>query len=395
MKLIIFNVKYSPNLGDGLLSECLEKELLRQPGGVSVVSLDLAGRQAYGEGGGRSRKISLQVLHSLPIFLRLFLAGSVLRRKVARLRPGWRRRLGVAEAVVLGGGNLLADADLNFPVKIGGALAEAAGKPLAVFGIGVTDNWSTPGERLFRRAFVNARICHVAVRDDRSKEIWDRKVARGTTELARVCRDPGLLASMHFSRAKAERFTVGFCLTSPVALRYHASPGQQFDDIDDWISDVLRKLTSLGWPVTLFTNGSPEDIDYLYAIGSRLRSVSPLISIEEPFGEPSHLTSLVSSLGLLFAHRMHACIAAYSYGVPHIGLTWDKKVDSFFKSVDRQDYMVDPARTSPSEAVALAERAVAVGIAEGARQRVLREASQDIALMCRALQDAVKGAGSL
>ena len=44
MKIALLNVKFSPNLGDGLLSECLERELAHALPGVEVVAIDLAGR---------------------------------------------------------------------------------------------------------------------------------------------------------------------------------------------------------------------------------------------------------------------------------------------------------------------------------------------------------------
>jgi hypothetical protein len=50
-RIALLNVKYSPNLGDGLLSECLEAELAHTfqaiAPGTQVFSIDLAGRRAY------------------------------------------------------------------------------------------------------------------------------------------------------------------------------------------------------------------------------------------------------------------------------------------------------------------------------------------------------------
>lgn len=54
-RIVLFNVKYSPDLGDGLLSECLERELGRSLPGCEVVSIDLAGRTAYPRVHGRAR----------------------------------------------------------------------------------------------------------------------------------------------------------------------------------------------------------------------------------------------------------------------------------------------------------------------------------------------------
>ncbi|RYD26520.1 MAG: polysaccharide pyruvyl transferase family protein, partial [Lysobacteraceae bacterium] len=64
MRIVVFNVKYSPNLGDGLLSECLEEELRSCGDDVSVVTVDIAGRTDYGTS-GRNRRALLRILEAL------------------------------------------------------------------------------------------------------------------------------------------------------------------------------------------------------------------------------------------------------------------------------------------------------------------------------------------
>src|ERR1700744_2459725 len=67
--LRLFNVKYSPNLGDGLIAECLERGLAAMGGGDDVLSIDLAGRVRYGQRfAGRAQIIS--ILDRMPKALR-------------------------------------------------------------------------------------------------------------------------------------------------------------------------------------------------------------------------------------------------------------------------------------------------------------------------------------
>lgn len=65
-RIVLLNVKYSPNLGDGLLSECLERELARALPDCEVTSIDLAGRTGYPSGYGRTRGTALALLERLP-----------------------------------------------------------------------------------------------------------------------------------------------------------------------------------------------------------------------------------------------------------------------------------------------------------------------------------------
>ncbi len=384
MQVVVFNVKYSPNLGDGLLSECLEKEFRSCGEDVSVVTVDIAGRTDYGSG-NPNRAAMLRVLQALPTTLRQAIARVMLNRIVERrVLPVARRELASADAVVLGGGNLIADADLNFPIKVAAVMKAAAEAdvPAAVFGVGVSDHWSAAGTRMFVDAFTCRPLVHAAVRDRRSKDIWDRNLAARGVQSASLCRDPGLLSVRHFpidGIRDATGTDVALCLTEPLLLRYHGAQGVGAS-LDDWLVALAADLAVRGRRITLFTNGSPEDRAYLDTLAPRFRrACGDAVTVASWFETPGDLARFVGSAALVIAHRMHACIAAYSYGVPSIGLAWDVKLDSFFASVDRSNFMVDPASVATADAAALAIRALTEGIAPDKLATVIAEARADVA----------------
>lgn len=382
MRILLFNVKYSANLGDGLLTECLERELESHEGVTSVKSVDLAARTRYGLVNLHRRRI-LALLEILPTPLRRAAAEFTLRR-LARGKLGQLCREGLRESdvAVVGGGNLLADADLNFPIKVHCALQESAAqaKPVAIFGVGVSANWSETGRKLFTEGIAGSRLVHVAVRDTRSKTIWDDYLTPVGLAPAELCRDPGLLSAIHFPAAP-RRQRIGLCLTDPLALRYHGGTSEDAA-LSAWLVEISSTLTKAGHRLTLFTNGSPEDRDYLEQLAPEIRSAcGGEVDIEPPFEKPVDLARLISSCTAIVAHRMHACIAAYAYGIPHIGLSWDPKLDSFFASVRRSEYLLDPATVDPGSVAQLVEHAIAVGIDPGFRDQVVWEARADVRLL--------------
>lgn len=383
MIVAVANVKFSPNLGDGLLAECLEAEL--RAGGAETLAIDLAGRQAYGEG-LRHRQAIMTLLEAAPGPLRRAGVGAALGMVVRRrLRPRWRDVLAEADALVLGGGNLLADADLNFPTKIECALAEAAAAliPIGVYGVGVSDNWSRPGQRLFERAMTAGRLTHVAVRDPKSKEIWDRRLAPAGVRPAQVAPDPAVLAARHFPKvAKLPGPPkVGLGVTNPLALRYHAADFSVRDEaFAAWMTKLAQAMAAQGWKVVLFTNGSPEDRQYLDELAPRISAAAPdAITVQPAFATPSELAAFVSSCDLVMAHRMHACIAAYAYEVPHIGFAWDAKLKSFFKSVGREAYVLEAGKAAIADTLAAAEAALAGGVDERVHAAQVEAAQAGIA----------------
>lgn len=386
MRVGLLNVKFSPNLGDGLLAECMEKELAARGGVSKVVSIDLVGRLAYGQGGVRNRETAIRVLGAMPRPVRRLAASSVLKMLVARkLRPHWREAMKDLDVVVLGGGNLIADHDLNFPIKIAGALelAAAARLPVAVFGVGVSHDWSRAAQAYLDRAFGKVRLVHAAVRDEMSVELWRDRFTYPVT----ICRDPGLLASRHFAprgrSGGAPR--VGLGLTDPVALSYHGGAVIDEPQFTDWYAQLAHGLVQRGCEVVLFNNGSPEDRAYLRRASQVIRAQAPAVRVEPDFRDPAELSGFISSLDLLLAHRLHACIAAYSFGVPHLGFDWDAKMRGFFTAVGRGQFLVEAVRTPADGVLALADEALRAGVDAAVREAVLADASQDIVRLHEAL----------
>lgn len=398
MKLALINVKYSPNLGDGLLSECLELELERVVPGLSIRSIDLAGRVAYAEGSG-TRTLALGLLSRIPKPLRHAVSGAVLGRALRRSVPLWRSELAGVDAAILGGGNLFSDVDLNFPLKVHAALGEVARAkvPLAVYGVGVSDNWSARGEALFREALSTQRLAYVSVRDARSAAIWSRRLSAGGVMPARLAQDPGLLVAQHVPKVRAGdpgRPTLGLGLTHPISLRYHADePCPSRQAFASWYAAVVRGLLKHGWAVDVFTNGSPEDQAYVGEIRPLLSGLgaSDRLRFMPRFPHPSALASFISGVDVVMAHRLHANIAAYSYAVPTVGLSWDKKLPEFLARIGRADFLCTAGVDDADAAVALTLRAHREGVDAARHAAVMAEARGDIAELAESLARAAGG----
>lgn len=386
-----FNVKYSPNLGDGLLSECLEMALVDLGADPSTSSIDLAARRGYGDA-MPGRNTIMKVLDSMPPALRKVAVRAPLALSAARKwRPHYAARLDGADGVVLGGGNLLADLDLNFPTKLSLAVAEAdrRGLPAAIYGCGMSDGWSATGLEWCRTAFARPALRAVFLRDTASKALWDDLMAPRTGHVARVVRDPGLLVSDLYPaapKAADRRPVAGLGLMSHIAIRYHSAAPPALARLNDWYVAVARGLIAEGFQVRVFTNGSPEDLAYAAMLHDRLRALGPeqditFLSQRDPEGLCAH----VSGCDVLIAYRMHAIIAAYSYGIPPIALAWDRKLASFMASVGLDDWLVDVNTAAAADCVALALSAWRTGLAPGRHAAVLAEAREGVAQMAAAL----------
>ena len=378
----IFNVKFSPNLGDGLIAECLESALHAARPELAPKSIDLAGRTRYDPATGRNRRRLLRGLGHLPTPVRAALMPPLLTVYARTLlRPKWRRQLAASDVAVIGGGALLADADQNFPVKLSQVLKLCAEmeRPVAIAHVGVTPGWSAGGRARFLDALRRVRLLKVTVRDRSS-------LTRFNTEFGDIAPapqlglDPGLLCRDTYGPVvrDAERTRIGLCLTDPLVLELHGEGRIDIDRYRAWLGAVIERLAARPGELVLFTNGSPEDEEFAAELLRKFRGLGDIQLAARP-KRPADLARLVGGLECVVAHRLHACIAAYSYSVPAVGLTWDRKLDHFFDLVGRSNHLVDWRGTSPGSCVAAIERALADPIDPAAHAATLAQCRADIA----------------
>jgi polysaccharide pyruvyl transferase WcaK-like protein len=386
VKLVIFNVKYSPNLGDGVIAQCLEHELKQCIKGTHIVSLDLAGRTRWSAPrDARARLRRLALLQLMPAWMRDGAVGMVLVLYLyIALRPAWRSALAKADLAVFGGGQLIQDSNLNFPLKLAAAASEChrRGLPIAVFAVGAAPSRSSIGRRLLGRLLRSPKLFHVSARDASSATELKKMGCEGV----KLCRDPGLLAACVWPApglAARPRPLVGLGITHPALLRHHADEHtiEQDDVLIDLYLSLVHRLVAAGYDVVCFSNGAAEDEAILAVMRGLFFTADPAthrVRVAPRCNGPRDLAMLIAGFDAVIAHRLHACILAYSYKIPHVGLMWDSKVPAFFAMVHRDRYVLPLNASTKAAIVPLLEQAVGEGIDDVVHARVLAEATHGI-----------------
>lgn len=400
LRIGLLNVKHSPNLGDGIIAECLENELSRIRPGWEVGSIDLAGREEYGSGLDARRGLVLRVLEALPGPLRQMATSAALSLLIAaKYRPRWRRHLDGAAGVVVGGGQLFADTDLNFPLKLRAALGEVkrVEAPAAVFGVGVAREMSKPARSLFLSGLRKVDLCHVAVRDGASRFNWNRHFSRAGLPEAGLCCDPGLLAGEIYPSAKQaerDRPLIGIGVVNPLTLDLHSHDDDDFSIrvARDFWAALAKALLEQGFDVTLFTNGPHDDELFLDSVLSA--AGDPRIGRAPRPRTPSDLATTIAGFDGVAAHRLHACILAYAFRVPHIGLSWDPKLEAFFTSVGRRGYVANHTEAEAGEIAAMVGKALEEGIDPATHADTIATTRRAIEQCAESLERAIGGANA-
>lgn len=390
----LFNVKYSANLGDGLIAACLESAIEHVSASADVRSVDMAARKALGDD-IPARGALLKTLDALPPAARQILIRAPLALAGAmKWRPHYARELDGANCIVIGGGNLLADIDLNFPTKIGLVMQEAErlGLPVALHAVGVSGEWTRAGLARMTRALARPALKSVSVRDLRSQQLWRALFGTPVGLDAHLAADPGLLAGVampYSSPARTGETVVGVGITSPLSVRYHAM-GEIAEGFDERYAALVEAMLQRGHRVVLFTNGAPEDRRYLETLRRPLAQLAPAdrLSFEQP-SDPAGLCATIAGFDLLIAHRLHAIIAGYAYGVPVVGLRWDPKLDSFLAAVSLEGHLGDLAAMPTATLAAIADAAIAAPVPESARAATVLRARAGVEQLVGVLHAAV------
>lgn len=370
MKIGLLNVKYAPNLGDGAIAECIESQLKHAIPDVNIVAVDIGGREGFGgDGSIMGAKIGLTSrLGFLPkkvqSFIKTYLMPPLVKSKYAQ---AWHEKLHDCDAIIIGGGHLFMDIDLYFPYRIMLAVQQTKkGTPIFVHGVGVSKIWTNRGISCFKKAFEHGSLISASVRDKQSLENWNQLFPENT---ARICRDPALLAPECYGEIKAEpgrkRKLIAIGVADHGSLRKHADKDMPvvFGKLEGYI-DLISKLYASGYDVALFTNGDVDDHQYLRTLEQELLVNHPAlaknITIEPKPLRPSDIVNRIASADVVIAHRLHANILAYAYGVPSIGLAWDRKLTSFFQAISRTAYLIE-AEPQGAEILTMVDTLVEAG----------------------------------
>lgn len=341
-KVVICAVPFSHNLGDGVIFQALAELIRSVDDDLHVVPLDIAGRTEFGQ---PSMKLPcvVRMLDCLPAFCRRAAVLVVFSLKfLFQWRKRWMNELQDADHVIIGGGQLFSDADLNFPVKLYLLSTLLKSKRSTILFVGVARRWSFLGRLLVNRFIANARPEFWVVRDMESF-VNAQRVFRLPADRVRVAPDPvialGRVYKRSFALSGRRRLALG--VSDPRMLAYSAarSANNSGDSYGGAYCRIAALAEKYDWEVFLFTNGAREDNDYLDEL---CKSNKPLGALDKYLPRiPEELVELIAGCDLLIAHRMHANIIAFALGIPSLGFNWDDKVASFFRLTGREDYVFD------------------------------------------------------
>jgi polysaccharide pyruvyl transferase WcaK-like protein len=381
MRIVICAEVWSENLGDRVIADCMQGLLRDVVPGSKVTLLDLSMRRppqvsADHEASARRRyrRAFFRIAWRIRSARLLLTLASWFGRQAQVMTRHARQVFASADLVIIGGGQLLADNELAFPLRLACLTGVAASMrvPVVVLCCGVGQKWSRVGAYLMTQAL--ARVALVYVRDEESKRRLEQ--LRAVRQAVEVAPDPAILSSSFFpAPALRDRQVVGLGVMAPqVVARHAAAKGRDAGLLLRFWSDLIRTLIQRGKMVEIFTNGAAEDAAFAAKVADAAgASLGVQISVRNP-ASAKEFVSLLATYSGLVAYRLHACIVGVSYGVPTVGLVWDDKVRAFFHEIGLPQNVVLPPQQTCSYVARQLEHAgeVPPGAIERARGNLLQ-----------------------
>ncbi|MEM6602715.1 MAG: polysaccharide pyruvyl transferase family protein [Pseudomonadota bacterium] len=339
MNIVVFNVKYSNNLGDGVVAETTEYILQQLDNTAKVTTIDLGGREDYADVGikypSKLKKIVHSLLKAIPSFisspLRIYLTKYAMQKQHV---SQWTQHFEKADRIIIGGGDLISDDDLYFPIRLELIFKEARKYNLPIFfhAVGVTPpaSWSDKGRKIFKKIFRSNLIRYISVRDTYSHH----NLQDMTDQEIKIVYDPGLFAFETYGSAHdkgARKLGIGIINSNDIAYKAETFPGLER------YTDLAKYLVEKGYNIEFFCNGSPEDYEVVKNL-EKILGPNQQISFAPCPKNARDLAKITSSYTSMIASRLHACIVATSYGIDVIGVApWAPKFEGFFKMIQAEN----------------------------------------------------------
>ncbi|MBO6512889.1 MAG: polysaccharide pyruvyl transferase family protein [Phycisphaerales bacterium] len=356
-RIAVIGEVFSPNLGDGVIADCMSV-LINRAGAVPV-HVDLSGKSSWTDTfHPQSVKLAPTLHRTMAAAIPKRIRGALRERewlknnhqkladRVAQYAQG-------CDAAILGGGQLLHDNTLRFPMKIRSAttgLRSSGINRIAVLGCGAGHIWSKRGTQILNEAFEPLNLTWLGLRDPTSLEVM-KQVLPEHADKGHWSTDVAIWSDEAYNITpidlNADRTHVGIGIINP-----GSALGQVLSDDDPRVQELTLRweqvasgLRAQGHIVTFFSNGDPHDHAFAQRVAERCRDSN----LNPRPARPGELVTQIAQFGSVIAHRLHAQIISYALRVPALPLVWDNKVQGFAEITDRKDLYLPRERQSSQD----------------------------------------------
>jgi polysaccharide pyruvyl transferase WcaK-like protein len=246
------------------------------------------------------------------------------------------RPLSRVQAVAVGGGALLSDANLQFPQSLA-MVAEAArllAKPVLCLGCSADGAWSARGTEKISGFLDTCSL--IATRDQATADRVAVAIGKPVPVFGDFC-----LTENHVARAVHLNYPRVALGINVCALPEPWSASQRkYEDTLAALGLHLAHSSETRLPVRVFTTGVPEDSQPAQRVAARLDRLNPELHLPSGLDE---LLELLHTSALVIASRLHGAVLPVAESVPVVGFCPEPKLTDYLSTMGLQQFCFDLA----------------------------------------------------
>jgi len=325
MELLLIGERYSQNLGDALLCECLANICKKMYPDSVLHELDISGKQGYGykneqTGIAKNKKIKSILKKILSLYFSNVLRTYDLSKEIKRIK------LAKIKYAIFSGGSLFMD---YFALQIFILIKILSWNNIPVIFncIGLSELKSNDKINLYllRYAVNHKIVISVTIRD--GIDYFKENIFSRTDLIIEKTLDPAFELKDYYTinnTIAIKKIGIGIMdIRSINKTGYITINEATYILVIKCIIKILRKLNL---DFEFFTNGLVDDQKYAEYICKILKEKEKMS--ERPL-QPTDIVNNVVRYSRIISFRLHSLIVATSLGIPSIGFIWENKVKEF------------------------------------------------------------------
>lgn len=341
--ILICGVGNSTNLGDRIIAEAINLIINKVNNRFQISNFDFTegnidkSIRTYDiklNSESLRKKLTPNALRELKVYLKY--------KGNKELKDELNKKVKNSDVIVIGGGQLLIDNYLSFPIGIKNVIDEAKrfDKPVIFSFVGGRAPWGRVASKVFKDALEYSS--YISVRDSDTKSFLvtlnpnlDKKIV--------ITSDPALFVNemTTFKKSKNIKKQIGLGIMDPNESKKNNNSFVSRGECARWWTSLAKSLLSLGYEVNIFTNGAATDNGFVeYYIKKDLEKINGVTFNEYP-SNYKDLLNIINKQDLVVAQRLHACLPSISFMKHTFGIKWDVKLQSIFNDLELGEYLID------------------------------------------------------
>ena len=327
MRIVLVSHYAVTNIGDKILTECLCKILSEK--GHSVRMVDINGRIKINENDDEEIRI-IKRQHSDHI-----------RSNRNEFISHFQENLSDCDLLIFAGGAILdvlseyTAEDINTIISI----AREKNIPVAFNSVGFFGN-EVDNEKgmIIRKALLSPNVKWISVRERKDDIAY---LLNGEKEFSYCC-DTAVWARELFgvdSSLVNQDNIIGINLINKFAFSYF---GNSVFDVSETYFKIYSELTDLGFKCNFFINGPAVDHNYANSFARKYIIPSEMFLLDDNTRSGKAFLSFLSQFSLVISSRLHTSISCFSLKIPSLCLSWDRKMDEFYRNISRPYWLIAP-----------------------------------------------------